>query len=253
MSPRFTGKVILITGATAGMGLATAQRIAAEGGTVVLSARDKRRGEDSAQQIRDTGGRAMFVPADVTVEDDMATLVRTTVEEFGRLDGAFNNAGGGNTFGSIRTMDSSSWHATLDLNLHSLFYSLRYEVPAILASGGGAIVNNASAQGVIGNAQMPAYNAAKHGVVGLTRSAALELARDNVRVNALITGVIDTPLYRAGITANPELETYLGGLIPAGRVGGMDDVAAFTAFLLSDEATYITGAALAIDGGVTTA
>ncbi|MEV4379067.1 SDR family oxidoreductase [Streptosporangium sp. NPDC049644] len=251
MTGRFSSKVIIVTGGTAGMGRAAAERIASEGGTVVLAARDKARGEEVAAGIVADGGTALFVPTDMTVEEEVAALVATTVDTFGRLDGAFNNAGGGDTISSVHTMETEFWKATIDLNLTSLYYSLRYEVPAILASGGGSIVNNASAGGVVGNPLMHAYVAAKHGVIGLTKSVALEMAKEGIRVNALVTGLIDTPLYRDAVAAEPSFEVYLKSLIPTGQVGAAQDVAAFAAFLLSDEAPFITGAALAIDGGMT--
>jgi NAD(P)-dependent dehydrogenase (short-subunit alcohol dehydrogenase family) len=251
MTGRFSSKVIIVTGGTAGMGRAAAERVAAEGGTVVLAARNKLQGEAVVAGIEADGGTALFVPTDMTVDDEVAALVAATVDTFGRLDGAFNNAGGGDTISSVRTMTTSFWNATIDLNLNSLYYSLRHEIPAILASGGGSIVNNASAGGVVGNPSMHAYIAAKHGVVGLTRSVALETSKEGVRVNALVTGVIDTPLYRDTVAADPDLGAHLTSLIPSGHVGSAQDVAALTAFLLSDEAPFITGAALAIDGGIT--
>lgn len=195
MSGRLEAKVLVVTGGTQGMGLAFAQRAATEGASVVIGARDKDRGEEVAAQIRNAGGNALFVPTDVTVEEEMARLVDSAVSEFGRLDGAFNNAGGG-PMASVRDADSADWHRSLALNLTSVFYGLKYELPAIIASGGGAIVNNASVSGVKGDAAQAAYNASKHGVIGLTRSAALDVARSGVRVNALVTGLIDTPLWQ---------------------------------------------------------
>ncbi|WP_405984230.1 SDR family NAD(P)-dependent oxidoreductase [Streptomyces sp. NBC_00872] len=251
MSSGLQSKVIVVTGGTAGMGEAFSRRAASDGATVVIGARDKTRGEQLAADIRKDGGLAVFVPTDVTVEEQVANLVRTAVSEFGRLDGAFNNAGGGNALGKVREIDESFWRATLDLNLTSIFFSLKHEIPAIVASGGGSIVNNASTAGVIGDAAIAAYTAAKHGVVGLTRAAALDAAREGVRINALVTGLVDTPLWRQVAAANPEVEDYFLGLQPSGRIGRQEDIAAFAAFLLSDASTYITGAALPIDGGLT--
>jgi NAD(P)-dependent dehydrogenase (short-subunit alcohol dehydrogenase family) len=250
MSARLQSKVIIVTGGTMGMGRAFAHRAAREGAKVVIGARDRARGAELVAEITSAGGRALFVPTDVTEEEQVAELVRVTVAEFGRLDGAFNNAGGGNAVGAVRDIDSAFWRSTIELNLTSVFYSLKYEIPAIVASGGGSIVNNASVVGVVGDASVAAYSAAKHGAIGLTRSVALDVAREGVRVNALVTGLVDTPLWRQ-VSTDPEIERYFLGAQPTGKAGAEEDIAAFTAFLLSDEATYITGAALAIDGGLT--
>jgi NAD(P)-dependent dehydrogenase (short-subunit alcohol dehydrogenase family) len=242
--------VLLVTGGTMGMGRAFAERAAAEGATVVIGARDEPRGGEVVDAIREKGGSAAFVATDVTVEQDVQRLVDTAVSRYGRLDGAFNNAGGGNALGTIRDTDSGFWDRTIAFNLSSVYYSLKYEIPAIISAGGGAIVNNASTSGIKGDPMTMAYTAAKHGVVGLTRSAALDVARAGVRINALVTGLIDTPLWRQ-VSQDPAIEEHFLGLQPTGRAGSDADVAAFTTFLLSDEATYITGASLAIDGGFT--
>jgi NAD(P)-dependent dehydrogenase (short-subunit alcohol dehydrogenase family) len=253
---RFAEKVILITGATSGVGRATANRIAAEGGKVVLAARGQEVGDALAAGIRATGGEAVFVPTDVTVEAEVAELVRQAVSRYGRLDGAFNNVGAPTAISPVTEIDGEAWHADLALNLSSVFYGLKHQIPALRAGGGGAIVNNASALGVVGQAGMASYSAAKHGVVGLTRSAALETAAAGIRVNALITGGVDTPLLRALTRANldPASEESLRATVamhPLGRIAQPDEIAAFAMFLLSDEARFVTGAALAIDGGIT--
>jgi NAD(P)-dependent dehydrogenase (short-subunit alcohol dehydrogenase family) len=248
---RFTGKVVLVTGGATGMGLSTARRLAAEGAAVVVAGRRKDVGEDAAQGIRDTGGEALFVPTDVTVEADVAALVDTAVREYGRLDAAFNNAGGGRAFGPVAAVASDAFADDIALNLHSTFYCLKYEIPAMLAGGGGAVVNNASNLGVVGMPGAAAYVAAKHGVIGLTRSAALELAQQGVRVNALVTGGVDTPMFRGTMGATADGAAHIAGLHPVGRVARADEIAGFVAYLLSAEASFVTGAALAIDGGWT--
>ncbi|WP_327104152.1 SDR family oxidoreductase [Nonomuraea glycinis] len=253
MSARFAEKVILITGATSGMGRAAAERLAAEGAKVVLAARGKEPGDALVAALRAAGGEAAFIPADVTVEAEAAELVRQTVERYGRLDGAFNNVGAATAIGPVTGIDGAAWHADLALNLSSVFFGLKHQIPALRA-GGGAIVNNASNLGVTGAAGMASYSAAKHGVVGLTRSAALETATAGVRINTLITGGVDTPLLRANLGPTPEESLRAAGAMhPVGRIAQPDEIAAFVAFLLSDEARFITGAALAIDGGMTAA
>jgi NAD(P)-dependent dehydrogenase (short-subunit alcohol dehydrogenase family) len=250
MSDRFTGKVVLITGATSGMGLAVAHRVSAEGAKVVLAARGKEAGDELAASLPE----AIFVPTDVTVEADVAAVVRQAVDTYGRLDGVFNNVGAATAMGPITGITGDAWNAELALNLSSVFYSLKHEIPALEAAGGGAIVNNASNLGVVGGAGMAAYSAAKHGVVGLTRSAALDTAAAGIRVNALITGGVDTPLLRRNLGDSPdEALRFAAGMHPVGRIAQPEEIAAFAAFLLSDDATFITGAALAIDGGLTAA
>lgn len=251
MATRFAEKVVLITGASSGVGKAVALRVASEGAAVVLGARGKDAGEQVAAEIRAAGGRALFVPTDVTVEEDVARLTQAALTEYGRLDAAFNNAGALNAFGPIGEIDEAGWRSDLELNLTSVFYGLRHQVPAMIANGGGAILNNASNLGMVGMGSVAPYVAAKHGVVGLTRAVALESAKQGVRVNAIVSGAIDTPAFRNSMGATPEGEATIAALHPLGRISRPEETASFCAYLLSDEASFVTGAALAIDGGFT--
>lgn len=251
MSTRFADQVVLITGAGSGIGRAVAMRVAAEGAAVVLGSRGKDQGEQVADEIRSAGGRALFVPTDVTVDADVERLTQAALTEYGRLDAAFNNAGAVSAFGPVAEIGDDAWRAELDLNLTGVFHGLRHQVPAIIASGGGAILNNASNLGVVGMASVAPYVAAKHGVVGLTRSVALETAAAGVRVNALVSGAVDTPAFRASMGATPEGEAAIAALHPLGRIAQPAEIAALCAFLLSSEASFVTGSAVAVDGGFT--
>ncbi|MFD6395023.1 glucose 1-dehydrogenase [Nocardia sp. NPDC060259] len=251
MSTRFADQVVLVTGAGSGIDKAVAQRVASEGAAVVLGSRGKDQGEQVAEEIRAAGGRALFVPTDVTVDADVERLTQAALTEYGRLDAAFNNAGAVTAFGSVAEIDDAAWRAELDLNLTGVFHGLRHQVPAIIGSGGGTILNNASNLGVVGMASVAPYVAAKHGVVGLTRSVALETAAAGLRVNALVSGAVDTPAFRASMGATPEGEAAIAALHPIGRIAKPEEIAALCAFLLSDEASFVTGAAVTVDGGFT--
>jgi NAD(P)-dependent dehydrogenase (short-subunit alcohol dehydrogenase family) len=219
---------------------------------VVAAARRAALGDELATDIVARGGQALFVRCDATVEADVAAAVDAAVTKFGRVDCAVNNAGGVVAGGPLDQIAGDAWRAELDLNLTSVFHGLKHQLPAIRAAGGGAIVNNASTAGVSAVPGLAAYTAAKHGVVGLTRSAALEWADRGVRVNALVTGNVDTPLYRRLLGTPPERPAHeLAAHNPTGRVADPREVAGLVAYLLSDEATFLTGAALAIDGGAT--
>jgi NAD(P)-dependent dehydrogenase (short-subunit alcohol dehydrogenase family) len=249
---RLDGKVLMVTGATRGIGLATAERLAAEGARVVLTARGEDGGREVEATLRDTGFDVVFAPADMTDVAGPEAVVETAMRRYGRLVGAFNNVGGVAAPGAPSDIDVAGWTAELQLNLSSVFYCLRAQLPALLAAGGGAVVNNASIAGTTGIGALAAYVAAKHGVVGLTRAAALAHAADGIRVNALVTGNVDTPLYRELLGVGPDVDrAALDAPNPSGRVAGPDEIAAFVAFLLSDESRFVTGATLAVDGGAT--
>jgi len=248
---RFDGRTVLVTGGNSGIGRAAAIAFAAEGGRVVIGARRKEEGDRVVEEIRAAGGEALFVPTDVTVEADVERLVATAVDTYGGLDVAFNNAGGAGAFGPLHEQTEAGFRADVDLNLTSVFLSMRHEIPALLASGGGAIVNNSSQLGMVGVAGAGPYVAAKHAVIGLTRTAALELAQSGVRVNALVSAGVDTPLFRTTMGATPEGAAAIAALHPIGRVAQPEEVARVVLFLASDEASFVTGAPIVVDGGWT--
>jgi NAD(P)-dependent dehydrogenase (short-subunit alcohol dehydrogenase family) len=245
---RFDGKVALVTGAGSGIGAAVARRLAAEGAAVVLAGRRTEPLDAVAAAVTDAGGRAVVRSADVTAEPDVRELIDFCLATYGRLDVAFNNAGSTAAIDRIDQLELAAWQAELDANLTSVFLCLKHEIAAI--ADGGAILNNASIAAVSGTPSLAAYTAAKHGVLGLTRSTALEVVDRGVRINALITGNVDTPLYRrlSGLGPHDALPPAPN---PTGRTTTAAEIASFVAYLLSDETTFITGAALTADGGFT--
>lgn len=242
---QFEGKVVLITGAGSGMGRATAILLAQRGAAVSLVGRREAKLNDAVAEISSAGGRALALTGDVSKPDDVKRAVARTVEEFGALHHAVNNAGISGDFTPLVDMTPDQWQRTIDIDLSSLFYGIKYEIPAILLAGGGSIVNVSSVFADRGGPTAD-YSSAKHGIRGLTRTAAIQFGRQGIRVNELQPGVIDTEMTQA----NPEGAQRVADTgIPLGRVGTGDEIAKAIAFLLSDEASYINGAHLAVDGG----
>ncbi|MFD8827857.1 SDR family NAD(P)-dependent oxidoreductase [Streptomyces sp. NPDC059605] len=242
----FTGRTALVTGGASGIGLAVAHRLAAGGASVVVADHDEAAARKAVAELENAGARAAAVAMDVTDPASVESGVRFTVDTFGALHLAVNNAGIGGPSNPTGEYAVEDWDRVVATNLSGVFYSMRHEIPAIVAAGGGAVVNMASILGTNGFAGSPAYVAAKHGVVGLTKTAALEYAARNVRVNAVGPGFIDTPLLRN--TDGPARD-HLVSLHPAGRLGTAEEVAELTAFLLSDRASFIHGSYHLVDGG----
>lgn len=244
-------KVALVTGAASGIGAAAARIFAAHGERVVVSDTNEAGGQATVDRITDAGGEAIFVRADVSVAADVQALVAATVENFGRLDHAFNNAGIEGEQASLAEIAEDDWDRLIGINLRGVWLCMRAEIPVMLERGGGAIVNNASVAGLVGFAGAGAYAASKHGVVGLTRAAALDYAQLGLRVNAVCPGIIDTPMVARAVEGNPELAAGLKAAEPIGRLGTPEEIGEAAYWLCSDAASFMTGQAIAVDGGFT--
>lgn len=248
--PVFHAKVALVTGAASGIGRAAALAFSREGAAVVVSDLHLTGAEATAAMIVESGGEALAAACDVARRADVENLVAQTVHTFGRLDFAFNNAGIGGALGMLHQKTEAEWDDVLAVNLKGVWLCLRSEVQAMQASGGGAIVNMASAAGLVGFRGASAYSASKHGVIGLTKTAALEYARSKIRVNAVCPGFTDTPMVASMLESAPELADSVRGN-PLRRLGTPEETAEAVIWLCSDKASFITGQALAIDGGLT--
>jgi len=249
---RFEHKTAIITGGTSGIGLAVAELLSLEGADVVLLARDLVRGEAAVEKIKAKGGRAIFVAGDVGNAKDCQRCVGDAIGNFGRIDILFNNAGIIHVNRNLVDTSEEEWDATLNSNLKGTFLMSKYSIPKMIESGGGVIVNNASIFGLVGGGGVAAYCAAKGGVINLTRAMAIDHAAQNIRVNCVCPGSVDTPLLEK------EMDDLGGAEIqrprfasrhPMGRIAATEEVAHAVAFLASDDASFITGTALPVDGG----
>ncbi len=253
VSGGFKGKVAFVTGAGSGIGRATALAFAREGASVTAADIAEQGGRETARLIEEQGGRALAVRCDVTRAEDVKAALDKTVETFGRLDFAFNNAGVEQRNAGVAEFEEEEWDRILDTNLRGVFLCMKYEIPLMLRQGGGRIVNTSSGAGVIGIKGGGAYAASKHGVIGLTRSAALDYAPQNVRVNAVAPGYIATPMMDRFTGGAAEVWEKITSEEPIGRVGRPEEIADAVIWLCSDASSFVVGHALVVDGGQTVA
>ncbi len=244
----FQGKVAVVTGGGSGIGRESALLLAKGGASVMVSDIDEKGGLESVEMIKSGGGKAAFVKSNVAKPEDNENMVAETVRAFGRLDIAVNNAGIGGEASFTGDYSIEGWLKVININLNGVFYGMRYEIPAMLKNGGGVIVNMASILGQVGFATAPAYVAAKHGVVGLTKTAALEYSAQGIRVNAVGPGFIHTPLLK-DLEEDKATIDMLVSLHPMGRLGLPNEVAELVAWLASEKASFVSGGYYAVDGG----
>jgi NAD(P)-dependent dehydrogenase (short-subunit alcohol dehydrogenase family) len=250
---KLDGKVAVITGAASGMGRATAIRFAKEGAAVVVADLNSQGGEATISEIAATGGRAVFQRTDVGVENDIKSLIDRAVKEYGRLDITYNNAGIGGATGRLTDIKAEDWDKTFVILTRAVFLGIKHSIEPMRKTGGGSIISTASVAGLKGAAGLHAYSAAKAAVVNLTESAAIELGHDRIRVNCICPGGIVTPLvYRGMRGGEEEAQRNMARMQPIPRAGRPEDIAAMALFLASDDAEWVTGAAMIVDGGMNT-
>jgi len=247
----FDGKVALVTGGGVGIGRATALAFAREGAQVVIGNRNVENGDDVVKAIQAAGGEASFLRTDVESEADIKALVDHAVSTYGRLDVAFNNAGIEGLVAPLVEQTDDNFRSVMNINVRGVWLSMKYQIPEMLKSGGGAIVNNSSIAGLIGFGGISIYSASKHAVMGLTKVAALEYSAQGVRVNAVNPGVIDTSMVDRLADAMDTEKQSLSALHPIGRIGQPDEVANSVLWLCSEKASFVTGTAMPVDGGFT--
>jgi len=247
----YTGKVAFVTGAGSGIGRAAAMAFTREGASVVAADVSEQSNQETAQMIEELGGRGLAIRCDVTRAEDVKAALDKVVETFGRLDFAFNNAGSEQAITAMADVTEAEWGRIIDVNLRGVFLCMKYEVPLMLKHGGGTIVNTSSGAGVKGFKGQAAYAAAKHGVIGLTKSAALDYAAQNIRINAVCPGIIETAMMQRFTGGTSEGRGRVIAQEPIGRMGKPEEIAATVIWLCSDAAAFVIGHAIVVDGGQT--
>jgi len=248
MAGQLQGKIALVTGGGSGIGRATSLRLAREGAKIMIADYVPDSAERTVKMIKDAGGEASCLAADVSVTKQVEAMIAKTVETYGRIDCAFNNAGIEGKMGSTVDCSEENFDRTIAINLKAVWLCMKYEIPQMLKQGGGSIVNTASIAGLVGFEGLPAYNASKHGVIGLTRTAALEYATKNIRVNCVCPGVIRTPMVERLLDSGGMNETEMQDGEPVGRFGKPEEIGEGVLWLLSDASSFVTGHPLVIDG-----
>jgi NAD(P)-dependent dehydrogenase (short-subunit alcohol dehydrogenase family) len=251
MKRMFEDKVALVTGGSSGIGRATALAFARAGASVVVADVAEDGGEETVELIKETGGVADFVRTDVSKAADVAALIRAAVSTYGRLDYAFNNAGTDGELAPTADCTEENWDRLIATNLKGVWLCMKHEIPQMLQQGSGVIVNMASVAGLVGFPGIPAYSASKHGIVGLTKAAALEYAKAGIRINAVCPGAIRTPMLTRFWANTPGIEAQLVALEPVGRLGEPEEIAEAVVWLCSNGASFMTGVAMPVDGGWT--
>lgn len=251
MAKLFEDKIALITGAASGIGRATARAFAEEGARVIVLDVSTEAGHETVQLVEEDGGEAAFIKADVSQAEEVQAAIQTIIETYGRLDIGINNAGIAGPWTRVADLSFDDWERVLAINLNGVFYCMHYEIKQMLQQGAGVIVNTASVAGLRGLANASAYSASKHAVVGLTKAAALEYARQGIRVNAVCPVFTRTPLFEEMFELNPNYEEKLKRNIPMRRYGTPENIADAIVWLCSDAASFVTGQAVPLDGGMT--
>ena len=242
------GKVVIVTGGSSGIGKATAIAFAREGAKVVVASRREKEGQETVKQVQSAGSEGFFIKTDVSKETDVSAMVEKTIATYGHLDYAFNNAGIEQIPTPLVEQTEETFDQIMEINVKGVWLCMKHQIPQMLVSGGGAIVNMSSISGMIGASGLPIYVASKHAVLGLTKSVALEYAKEGIRINAVCPGMIETDLLDR-VFANQEVKERLIAMHPIGRVGKPEEIAEAVVWLCSDKASFVTGQSLPLDGG----